>query len=78
MITVCRSRSAIEDQPNMEARRRQVFDALTLFHAPISSSQLAQHLKIQAHDVLESLGCLTHEKDCGISRHRDFPSPRNA
>jgi hypothetical protein len=51
----------------MEARRRQVFDALRLFQRAYPA-QLAQHLKMRARDVRESLWSLVQE---GAVEHRD-------
>ena len=78
-MTGCRGRCLTEDQPNMEARRRQVFDALRLFQRAYPA-QLVRHLKIPARDVRESLWSLVQEgaveyRDSGTFRVRETPDP---
>jgi hypothetical protein len=61
----------------MDARRRRVFDALRLFQCAYPA-QLAQHLKMSARDVQESLWSLVEEgaveyRDTGTFRVREMP-----
>jgi len=64
----------------MEARRRQVFDALTLFQCAYPA-QLAQHLKLPERDILESLRYLVQKgtveyRDTGTFRVRETPDTK--